>query len=268
MTPGEPSVRFRCPHCREPLEPAPGGLACSSGHHFDRAAEGYVNLLPSGRKASRPAGDSAEMLRARRAVFDAGHYRPVMDAVAAMVGARDRVLDAGCGEGAYLAAIDARERVGIDVSKVAIRMAARRYRACRFAVASSFALPFDDAVVDTVVSVFAPRAFSEFRRVLRSGGTIVTASPGPDHLAGLTALLYGAARVHEDKPHTDPDATVDPPDAVTRVRYDLRLCGPDALTLLQMTPYWWRADAAQRAAIGEATDVSTVVDVWVARHQG
>lgn len=269
-----PEVRFRCPHCQATLDPTTGGVQCAAGHRFDRAAEGYLNLLPSGRKAGRPAGDSAEMLRARRAVFDAGHYDPVIATVAAMVGDPDRVLDAGCGEGAYIGAISAAQRgaitaaqrIGIDVSKPAIRMAARRYRDCAFAVASSYALPFHDAAFDTVISVFAPRAFGEFSRVLRPGGTTVTVSPAPDHLAGLTTLLYGEPRPHDERPHTDP-STEFAPEAVERVRFAIDLSGDDALLLLQMTPYWWRADAAQRAAVASRPRVDTVVDVWVARHR-
>ena len=48
---GVTSPRFRCPVCRQPLDVAPGGLACADGHRYDRAREGYVNLLPSAGRA-------------------------------------------------------------------------------------------------------------------------------------------------------------------------------------------------------------------------
>ena len=62
------------------------------------------------------------------------------------------LLDAGCGEGMYLARVQAAlqgagkecEAFGVDVSKPAIRMAAKRHREASFAVASSYVLPFDD----------------------------------------------------------------------------------------------------------------------------
>ena len=62
------------------------------------------------------------------------------------------VLDAGCGEGMYLARVQAALRgsgkgckaYGVDVSKIAIRMAAKRHKQASFAVASSYVLPFDD----------------------------------------------------------------------------------------------------------------------------
>ena len=187
-------VRWRCER----------GARCEQGHSFDRAREGYVNLLPAGRLPGGPAGDDPAMLRARRALFDAGHYAPVQRAVAELVLAHspDVVLDAGCGEGSYLAAIEAPTRLGIDVAKDGVRMAAQRHRNVRWAVASSYRLPLADATVDVVVSVFAPRPFSEFARVARSGGVAVIASPGPDHLDGLTTLIYGEPRHHEQRPHT------------------------------------------------------------------
>jgi 23S rRNA (guanine745-N1)-methyltransferase len=238
---------------------------------FDRAAEGYFNLTISGRLKGRPAGDDVDMIRARRTVFDAGHYRPIHDAVAAMVGTRrpDVVLDAGCGEGAYLATIDAPVRLGTDVSKPAVRLAAKRHRDLRFAVASSFDLPLDDGAVDVVVSVFAPRAFAEFHRVLRVGGAIVIASPGPDHLAGLTELVYGQVKPHEQRPHaSDDEGHAEAPTARERVRFRLHLTEPrDIEALLHMTPYWWRATDERRAEIAASTELVTTVDVVITLHE-
>jgi 23S rRNA (guanine745-N1)-methyltransferase len=272
---GAPS--WRCPTCQQPLAEDATGAWCATGHRVDRAREGYLNLLPGGRLRGRPPGDSVEMLRARRALFDAGHYAPVQRAVAAMVASFSPsvVLDAGCGEGAYLAVVDAPQRLGIDVAKEGIRMAARRYPDARWAVASSYQLPVDDGTVDVVSSVFAPRPFDELHRVLRPDGVVVVASPGPDHLAGLTDLIYGAARVHEQRPHTgtvddgDPDEPV-PSSSIERerVRFTLDLDrSGDITNLLHMTPYWWRASEAQRAAIGQRDRLTTAVDIVVTAHR-
>lgn len=211
------------------------------------------------------------MLAARRAVFDADHYRPVQDAVAVAVAsaAPEVVLDAGCGEGTYLAAVDAPARLGIDIAKAGIRLAARRYPDCRFAVASSFHLPVDDGTVDVVMSVFAPRAFAEFGRVLRPGGLAVLASPGPDHFAGVTELIYGSRRAHEQRPHTADDPELpNAPDERVRVRYDLALTSAaDVHDLVLMTPYWWKATAEQQAAIAATASLITTIDIVVTTHR-
>ena len=253
---------LRCPHCLAVLNETEGGLVCASNHRFDRAREGYVNLLPGGRLKGRDPGDNADMIAARRAVFDAGHYRPVMAAVARAVAAGEptHVLDAGCGEGSYLAAVEAPDRLGIDVSKPAIKLAARRWKDCRFAVASSFHLPVADASVDALVSVFAPRPFDEFARVLRPGGAAVVASPGPDHFAGLTDLIYDAHEPHDTRPHSVEAA------AIEQVRYELRLGQPDLLQLVMMTPYWWKATPDQQADIAGRAELRVQIDIVVSTH--
>ncbi len=79
---------------------------CPQRHQFDMAKEGYVNLLPVQHKRSRDPGDSAEMMQARRAFLDAGHYQPLRDAIVAQLREwldekATAVLDIGCGEGYY-----------------------------------------------------------------------------------------------------------------------------------------------------------------------
>ena len=65
------------------------------------------------------------------------------------------LLDAGCGEGMYLrhtfdavaAAGKLTQAYGIDVSKLAVRLAAKRAGHLSFAVASTYALPFPEQVL-------------------------------------------------------------------------------------------------------------------------
>ena len=169
---------WTCPHCRNPL--APNGersLACSSGHSFDFAREGYINLLPVNRKRSKDPGDSREMIEARGRVHQAGLYQPLAEAMMERIAARDQVpgtaLDLGCGEGYYsqalLNAFPGVKLFGVDIARSAVRLAARRYKAGHFAVASAFAVPLADASLDLVQSVFAPVKESELQRLLRPG---------------------------------------------------------------------------------------------------
>jgi 23S rRNA (guanine745-N1)-methyltransferase len=75
--------------------------------------------------------------------------------------------------------------LGVDISPLAVKLAARKYEGVRFAVANSFHLPFRDASFDCLVTAFSPWPVSEFRRVLRPGGFVVAAGPGEEHLLGL-----------------------------------------------------------------------------------
>lgn len=58
-------IPWTCPTCRQPLRPSTEHiLVCEQGHTSLRAKEGYVHLLPSGRKPSlHGAGDSEVMVR-------------------------------------------------------------------------------------------------------------------------------------------------------------------------------------------------------------
>ncbi|NYY73340.1 23S rRNA methyltransferase [Escherichia coli] len=128
-------MSFSCPLCHQPLC-VKNSYICPQRHQFDMAKEGYVNLLPVQHKRSRDPGDSAEMMQARRAFLDAGHYQPLRDAIVAQLRERldekaTAVLDIGCGEGYththLLMRCPKSPRLALDVSKVAIKAAAKRY---------------------------------------------------------------------------------------------------------------------------------------------
>lgn len=133
---------FTCPVCGRPLERGERTWACKKGHSFDVAAEGYAYLLPPNKKHSKDPGDTRQMVAARRAFLEAGYYEPFRRrlcelACEALQGVpAPAVLDAGCGEGWYTSALlDALhgagmtpELCGFDISKSAVRAAAKRLR--------------------------------------------------------------------------------------------------------------------------------------------
>lgn len=230
-----------------------------------------MNLLPAGRKAGGAAGDTPGMVHARRALFDAGHYRPVHEAVCAAVDAEVAaggvVLDAGCGEGTYLRAIGVGRgdltRLGVDVAKPAVRLAARRDPAADYAVASSHRLPVADATIDAVVSVFAPRAWVQFARVLSPDGAAVVASPGAEHLDAVRRLRYVDAVPHDERAHLT-ESEVAGWTLVDRVdvRYELTVAGPDVEHLVHMTPYRWSGSSTALPSV-----LTTTVHVVVSTHR-
>jgi 23S rRNA (guanine745-N1)-methyltransferase len=87
-----------------------------------------------------------------------------------------RILDAGSGTGHHLARMAEALAppvvgIGLDISKEAARQAARRWPMLAFAVADLWTeWPAQDAAVDLVISIFAPKNYPEAARVLRPGG--------------------------------------------------------------------------------------------------
>lgn len=243
-------MAYLCPLCHQPLTLIQNSWRCENQHQFDCAKEGYVNLLPVQHKRSKQPGDSADMMQARREFLDAGHYQPLQQRVAELL---DRVLpqdavtllDIGCGEGYYTEAVSQRltsrahrQIFGLDVSKVAIRYAAKRYSEIKFCVASSHRLPFADASMDAVLRIYAPCKASELARVVRTGGYVLTVAPGPRHLLQFKALIYQQVQLHEE--------SSEQLEGFSRVEqgalsYPMTLDGEEAAALLQMTPFAWRA---------------------------
>ena len=197
------------------------------------------------------------MMQARRAFLDAGHYKPLRESVAQLLDhtltqSASALLDIGCGEGYYtarfaeIAAGKGAQTTGLDVSKAAIRAAAKRYAGVMFCVASSHRLPFEDASMDAVVRIYAPCKADELARVVKPGGWVITVTPGPRHLMELKGLIYDEVRLHA--PHSEQLAGFVLRQEET-VAYEMDLKGDEAVALLQMTPFAWRAKPAVRETL-------------------
>lgn len=190
-----------CPLCGGALAIESATLRCERSHSFDIARQGYVSLL---RGASTFTGDTPEMVDARAAFLGAGHYTPIVDAIAdAARPGPGCVADVGAGTGYYLAAVLDRlpDRVGIalDASKPALRRAARAHPLMGAVGCDAWQrLPVRSASAGLVLNVFAPRNPAELRRILHPAGTLVVVAPTSRHLAELVSTLDLLA-VEEDK---------------------------------------------------------------------
>ena len=204
-------MKFVCPKCMRPLTVGERGVAaCSGGHTFDRARDGYYNLLLS--NAGGTHGDNREMLEARRRFLDTGAYLPLANKVAELV-SRDfpeggALLDIGCGEGYYTSIVAAcltdagksPDVHGFDISKDGVRLTAKRDKSFSLAVASAYKMPIADESFDAAINVFSPLALEETVRILRHGGRFVMVIPDVNHLFGLKSALY--ATPYKNKPES------------------------------------------------------------------
>lgn len=266
---------FRCPLCAAPLEREAGAYRCGGGHSFDVAREGYVHLLPPNQKHSALPGDDRDMVLARREFLSKGYYQPLLNTICSQMlafsGEAPVLLDAGCGEGYYTAGVCRALRAagkrpraaGTDISKFALRTAARREREAEFAVASSYHLPLAEESVDVLLNCFSPLALEEFRRVLKPAGWFLYVVPGPRHLWEMKEILYETPYPNEEKetPYEGfayrEIAPVE--EAVTlENRADLQ-------NLFRMTPYFWKTPraGAERLAALETLTVRTSFRVHV-----
>ena len=257
-------MNFICPVCSAPLTLEGRSFLCENRHCFDRAKQGYVNLLTSGGSH----GDNREMIRARRDFLWAEHYLPLADELCRAVAdccIPDRVtdiIDAGCGEGYYTAKVDSylknpeipHEICGIDVSRDACAYAAKAVKDAKFAVASVYSMPFANQSADIVTSLFAPSAPEEYIRVLRPEGKLIIALPGVRHLYGLKEILYDTPYENELS-----DFDIDGFTLTDRksIAFTLSLDNASAQALFAMTPYYYNTPEAGHRRLAECDSLIT-----------
>lgn len=245
---------LRCPLCHDALAIESRVARCPRGHSFDRAREGYFNLLPVQKKNSLDPGDDADMVAARRAFLEAGHYRPFRDTLAGLLAPRRprHLLDNGCGEGWYTAALalGADATTAFDISKSAVKQAARRDPVVTWLVASSNDIPLPDATADALLAIFSPVNAAEAARVLEPGGALLVAAPGERHLWELREALYAEVRPHQAEKWREELAPGFDFHSEARVQFTMTLADNAAVQqLLKMTPHYWRAPREKRAQV-------------------
>lgn len=194
-----------CPACSEPLDLIEEGgriarASCRSGHSYDVARQGHLNLLGTAQPAN---ADTAAMVDARARVLASGAFDAV-DAVLAQRALSARtILDIGGGTGHHLArlldVLPAARGLSVDVSVPAARRAAKAHDRCASIVADAWGtLPLRSRRFTLVTCLFAPRNMAEFARVLADAGLLIVVTPDPEHLASLRRR-HGLLSIEADK---------------------------------------------------------------------
>lgn len=256
---------FICPLCRQKLFKVGNTLRCLSSHSFDLARHGYVNLLMSNASGKRH-GDDRLMVEARSRFLSKGYYDDLREAVSAVLGGSNVVLDSGFGEGYYTSLFEEKNKViGIDISKDALKVAARRCKTAEFAVASIADIPIGNEAVDVVINIFAPDSPDEFMRVLRPNGRLITVYPMENHLIELKAAVY-------DKPYTNPTVSLERDGmkliSKKEVKYSISLdCNEDILSLFKMTPYYYKTSREDQQKLEGLDRLDISLEFMIAEYQ-
>lgn len=256
------SALFQCPTCQQALHihQQSQGLHCDNKHHFDRNQQGYwVFGLPK----KRVDTDSRQVLRAKKFMLASGMFDAVVEQMATLLAGQlaqhQQVLhcDLNCGDGFYIRALAeqlaqqlpqlALQQWGLSEAENALFAATKTDSVSQYFLVSHKTLPFVDNSLDLVTVIDQQLKGKEAVRVLKPNGLLLTVSPGPRHLWQLKQHIY-------------PDLTEKPfslnlPKTVSlvankEVRYTVDVSGENALTLLDTTPYAWRANDKARHEIG------------------
>ena len=217
------------------------------------------------------------MIQARRRFFDSGAFDPLTQLISKTVQTLHAhtpkptnpitlsLLDCGCGEGHFLGALsESRDGLffGVDVSKEAVRCAAKRYKNARWIVANGMRkLPFADHSLDVILSVLAPRNPEEFARILKPDGVLILGVPGPNHLIELRTRLADNAGDFEEK--ADEAAAKCAPHFTESQRellsYQQTLNAAQLADLIQMTPIFWCSSPEAKAEVQQLEQLTVTV---------
>jgi len=269
-----------CPVCSLPLE-GDKVLRCDKGHSFDVSRDGYVNLFLN--KRADETGDDKEMSLSRYEFLKRGGYAPLAQRLGeiseglcnSLEGERFVLTDAGCGSGYYDDIIYGHMKnkcrkdiflYGFDLSKHSLKKAGRlsaRYPNASFALANIFVLPLPDESTDQVLSVFAPVADKEFKRILKDKGVLTVVSPAEDHLFSLKSVLY-------ENPYKNPCEIKEYEgfELISRERltFTADLDGDTAKALFKMTPYTYKTSAEDMKKLDGITSLTTEADFYITQY--
>lgn len=267
-----------CPVCSLPLYKVEKSYKCANDHGFDIAKEGYINLLLAHQKNSRQPGDNLQMIKSRRSFLEKGYFNPLIDCLKEMVFTSyfprkdNTILDAGCGEGYYLGQLlknidTSTQAFGIDVSKEAIKLAAKRHKEAFFVVGSIARLPFLESSINVLINIFAPRNSSEFHRVLAPNGNLLVVTPAEGHLQSLREIIYNKIIAYDASSESDLRQHFILK-KTKEVNYELSITqSQDIAELLQMTPFYWSASSEAQEKIAKLNHLDTTISFLIQAYQ-
>jgi len=268
-----------CPIDDSLLTRTGSSYGCEQGHNFDVAKQGHINLLPVQHKRSRAPGDNQVMVAARKRFLDSGAYEGIAKKLVMRVCTVNdagtlSVLDAGCGEGYYLAYL--REHLslllpdidqcfcGVDISKPAIIAAAKRDRAITWVVGSNKQLPIQAQSMDAVICMFGFPNFEMFKKVLKPEGQVILIDPNTEHLIELRTLLYDEVRKGKLPSHDEALAFGFKVSETSDVTYQAQLSSSQQIVdLAMMTPHYFRAKQEAKDKLGQMDALKVTVSVGI-----
>ena len=263
-----------CPYCQNPLLATSNkNFACELNHSFDVSKEGYINLLPVNQKKSKSPGDNEMMILARRNFLELGFYDPLIEHIKTII--KEAItfddnhfvaLDAGCGEGYYSEKVMnnipglTSQIIGTDISKYAVKNAAKKYKDNFYFVSSVFNLPVATESIDLILSIFSPIHPEGFKRLLTKDGYVIVVSPGENHLKEMAELIYDNFREHENNVIEKMTPTLEL-HATKKATFNIHITDVESLLiLLKMTPYYWKTTEEKLAKIKSCNDINITCD--------
>jgi 23S rRNA (guanine745-N1)-methyltransferase len=220
------------------------------------------------------------MMRSRQRFLNGGYYQTLADGIISALiktplGFQQTLLDIGCGEGYYLQQLrdaamsgDANlQLLGLDISKIGVRLAAKGALNAQLIVGSAYKLPLFGNSIDTALSVFSPICPNETTRVLSTGGILIMVGPGEEHLTGLTSYIYDQHQPHEGNFKAMDEHPSFSLQSQIQIKSMITVKGTDIFDLLTMTPYYWHSTADQQEKLSSLDQLITPIHFYLRVYQ-
>ena len=258
-------IEIICPVCGENLIESDRSYTCEKGHCFDKAKEGYVNLLTSSHKPGSTIGDNKDMALNRRDFLTKGYFDALVGGIISFIRQtalpRPTIADICCGEGYYGDRIKAEidcDMLGFDLSKEMVRLAAKRKNGITYFVGNLARIPVKDKSVDVSLHLFAPFHEKEFSRITKDGGYIVSVVAGENHLFELKELLYDTPYKNDEKPPETENLTLSEKRKIT-AKVHLQN-NEDIMALFKMTPYYYHTKDEDKAKLADIREMDITTE--------
>ena len=247
----EKNIDFlQCPICGSPFTLNDYHVSCETNHTYDISKKGYINLFNGQTKIVETY--DKRLFAARKIVSDCGLYNILCENIAQLINNIDNsgtILDAGCGGGNVT--FDIFDKIlnsasgcdsffALDLSKDGIDFAASNFfgKNLLWLVGNLNNMPFKAEKIDVILNILSPANHTEFRRILRSGGTVIKILHEADYLKELRRFIY-RENDHNEYSNRDVQATFAQNIDVTHiadVNYTHTVSGAAIPALFDMTP--------------------------------
>ncbi|MGL9727730.1 23S rRNA (guanine745-N1)-methyltransferase [Enterococcus sp. DIV0756] len=253
---------FRCPKCHREMTQKEKSLICVNGHRFDLAKKGTLYFLDHQIKTEY----DNEMFAPRGRMIRSGMYQPVIEKIADVI-QLGNMLDVGCGEGSFLQQINQLKanpvNIGFDIAKEGIYLASNQPVDAFWCVADLTNLPFTDQSFDTILNIFSPSHYREFKRVMKPDGCVVKVIPQAGYLKELRAVYHPDGEAYSNEAVIQRFTEELHIDHRERVTYEFQIPEENRLDLLEMSPLEWQVSADVKSNLAKNPLKTITVDIEI-----
>lgn len=254
---------FQCPVCKHFFEGVEQGtIVCKEGHTFDVSKKGTIHFLLKQSKNEY----GRHMLESRAKVAKFGLWKPMLEEVIQEIESLNgKHLDVGCGEGSHLHFLTQLglkgKKVGFDISKEAIRLAAAQYMDAFWCVADLADSPFQTGQYDTILNILSPSNYAEFDRLLKEKGQVIKVVPNKGYLKELREVLFDQEKPYSNKEVIQNFTEHYPHSTTKTIQYKVELEEGIVADLLNMTPLSWNVSEQKKKEFLAQSLSSVTVDL-------